>query len=66
MADVFDVFGVNTQLRMPSKHVQASALGVGGSEFDASQDELFGGQLGNWLLPAEVLLGTVGNVTLPY
>ena len=66
IAVVLLVLGVNKQLKMPSKHVQASSLGVGGSEVDASQVELLGGQLGNWVLPADDLLGTVGSVALPY
>ena len=66
MALVLLVLGVNWQLSVLSKHWHSLSFGVGGSVVDASHVELFGGQLGNCVVPAELLDGTVGNVTLPY
>ena len=46
IALVFDVLGVNWQLRMFSKQLHAASLGVGGSVLDASHVEFCGGHDG--------------------
>ncbi len=61
-----EVFGVNKQLKLLTKHLHAASLGVGGRVVDASQVEFWAGHAGNCVLPASLLLGVVGKVTLPY
>jgi hypothetical protein len=66
MEVVLEVWGLNTQSRLASKHRQAASLGVGGSVGEATKDEFCAGQPGYVAAGALLCGGTLTNVTAPY
>ena len=66
MAVVFEVWGLNRQLRLDFTHWQAASTGVGGSVLEANMVEFCAGHAGYDAAGALLCAGVLTNCTAPY